>query len=185
MGNVMKWCPGVYAAALVANLLAVPCSAGEVGNYLTKDGKLKEAITIKFGVVQFLAPPPEVWVIDPSGAWAWRSTDSKGKIRSKQLAALAQHLATQDFSSLPKSQGFQPKDAESGYHYVEIAFGKKTATFYAKSGETPSDYLPKAGDPNAAAWSRFLALELVLADLLQMSDVRARYGIKSNRSLAN
>jgi hypothetical protein len=62
-----------------------------------------------------------------------------------------------------------------------IAFGKKEATFYAKSGETPSDYAPKPGDPKAAVWSRFIALELVLADMLQMSEVRAAYGIKSRR----
>ena len=118
------------------------------------------------------------------GDWVWEFTDSRGKLDSKQMAALAQHLATQDFNSLPKVQGYQPKDADSGYHYVVIAFGKKEATFYAKSGESPSDYLPKPGDPNAAAWSRFIALELVLADMLQRSEVRAEYGIKSGRGRA-
>src|SRR5262249_39729654 len=59
------------------------------------------------------------WIINPSGDWVWKSTDSKGKLSSKQMAALAQHLATQDFNSLPKLQGYQPQDAESGYHYVE------------------------------------------------------------------
>jgi hypothetical protein len=65
-----------------------------------------------------------------------------------------------------------------------IAFGKKEATFYAKSGESPLDYLPKPGDPKAAAWSRFIALELVLADMLEMSEVRAEYGIKKGPARA-
>jgi hypothetical protein len=177
----MKWCFGLCATALLAGL---PCRAGEVEDYLTKDGKLKEAVTVRIGGKNFLAPPDEVWIIKPSGDWVWESTDSKGKLSAKQLAVLAQHLATQDFDSLPKTQGYQPKDADSGYHYVVIAFGKKEATFYAKAGESPSDYLPKPGDPKAEAWSWFLALELVLADVLQMSEVRAKYGIKSGRGRA-
>src|SRR5262249_44703462 len=133
---------------------------------------------------QVFAPPDEVWIIKPSGDWAWESSDSKGKLSSKQVAALAQHLATQDFDSLPKTQGYQPKDVNSGYHYVVIAFGKKEARFYTKSGESPADYLPKPGNPKAAAWSRFIALELVLADILQISKVKAEYGIKSGRGNA-
>jgi hypothetical protein len=157
-----KWCLGLYAPALLAGLLAVPCRAGEVGDYLTKDGKLKAAVTVRIGGKGFLAPPDEVWIIKPSGDWVWESSDSKGKLSAKQLAALAQHLATQDFNSLPKMQGYEPKGPASGYQYVVIAFGKKKAGFYTKSGESPADYVPKPGDPKAAAWSRFIALELVL-----------------------
>jgi hypothetical protein len=183
-GSVMKWCPEFCAKAFLAGLLAVPCHAGEVGDYLTDDGRLKEVVTVRIGGKQIFAPPDEVWIIEPSGEWAWQSTDSKGKLSPKQLAALAQHLATQDFNSLPKTQGYQPKDADRGYQYVVIAFGKKEAGFYTKSGESPADYVPKPGDPKAAAWSRFLALELVLADILQMSKVRAEYGIRSGRGKA-
>jgi hypothetical protein len=139
---VMKWCLGLCATAFLAGLLAVPCRAGEVGDYLTKDGKLKEAVTVRMGGKDFLAPPDEVWTINPSGDWAWESTDSKGKLSAKQLAALAQHLATQDFNSLPKTQGYQPKDADGGYQYVVIAFGKKEAAFNIKRAESRADYLP-------------------------------------------
>lgn len=175
----MKWCLGLSATAFLAGLLAMPCRAGDVADYLTKEGKLKEGVTVRIGGRQVFAPADEVWIIRPSGDWAWEFTDSKGKLNSKQLAALAQHLATQDFNSLPKMQGYEPKD--SGYQYVVIAFGKKEAAFYTKSGESPADYVPKPGDPQAAAWSRFIALELVLADMLQMSEVRAEYGIRSGR----
>jgi hypothetical protein len=177
---VMKWL-GLCATPLLAGLLAVPCRAGEARDYLTKDGKLKQSVTVRFGGKDFLAPPDQVWIIKPSGDWAWESTASKGKLSAKQLAALAQHLATQEFNALPKTQGYQPKDADSGYHYVVISFGKKEARFYTKSGESPADYLPKPSDPKAAAWSRFIALRLALADILQMSKVRAEYGIKSGR----
>ncbi len=182
---VMKWCLELCATAFLAGLLAVPCRAGEVGDYLTKDGKLKEAVTVRIGGKQIFAPPDEVWIIESSGDWALGSTDSKGKLSSKQLAALAQHLATQDFNSLPKRQGYQPKDVDSGYEYVVIAFGKKEAGFYIKSGESPADYVPRPGDAKATAWSQFIALEFVLADILQMSKVRAElWDKKSGRGKA-
>ena len=98
--------------------------------------------------------------------------------------AFHQHLATQDFNSLPKVLGYEPKGPASGCQYVVIAFGKKETAFNIKKGESRSDYLPKSGDPRAAAWSRFIALELVLADMLQMSKVRAEYGIKSGQGSA-
>lgn len=184
MAIVLKGSLGQWPVVLLAGMLAAPCLAGEVGDYLTKDGQLKETVSVRIGGKDFLAPAEEVWVIHPSGEWTWESTDSNGKLSPKQMAALAQHLATQDFKTLPKTQGYQPKEANSGYHYVVIAFGKQEAAFYAKSGESPLDYVPKPGDPNAAAWSRFTALELVLTDMLKMSEVRAEYGIDSGRGSA-
>jgi hypothetical protein len=161
----------------LAGLLAVPCRAGEVGDYLTKDGQLKEAVTFKTVLIGFLAPPGEVWTIEPSGAWSTKFTASRGQLSAGQLAALAQHLATQDFNSLPKMQGYEPRDADgASYQYVVIAFGKKEAAFYTRSGESRADYLPKPGDPKAAAWSRFIALELVLADMLQEAGRKVKQG---------
>jgi hypothetical protein len=174
---VMKWRLGLCATALLVGLLAVPCSAGEVGDYLRKDGKLKEAVTFKTALIGFLAPPGEVWIVEPSGEWTTKYSALKGKLSSKQLAALAQHLATQDFNSLPKMQGYEPKGAdEASYHYVVIAVGKKEAAFFTKSGKSRADYLPEPGDPKAAAWSRFIALELVLADMLQKSELKEKQG---------
>ena len=71
-------------------------------------------------------------------------------------------------------QGYEPKGADdASYHYVVVAVGKKEAAFYTKSGKSRADYLPEPGDPKAAAWSRFIALELVLADMLQMAELKA------------
>jgi hypothetical protein len=172
----MKLCLGLFATAFSAGLLAVPCHAGEVGDYLTKDGNLKEAVTVRTGVIEFLAPPGKVWTIEPSGDWTEKFSESKGKLSAKQLAALAQHLAAQDFNSLPKMQGYEKKGldgaARAGYHFVVIGFGRKEAAFNTKTGESRADYLPKPGDPKAAAWSRFIALELIFADMLQMSELK-------------
>ncbi len=77
-----KW-QATFALVLV---IGVPCRAGELGDYLTKEGQLKEAITVTIGFVGFLAPAPEAWIIKPSGEWVWEFTDSKGKFSSKQLA---------------------------------------------------------------------------------------------------
>ena len=45
----MNRCFGLCTAAFLAGLLAVPCRAGEVADYLTKDGKLKQAVTVTTG----------------------------------------------------------------------------------------------------------------------------------------
>jgi hypothetical protein len=176
----MKWCPGLCATAFLAGLGALPCRAGEVADYLTRDGKLRETVTVKTGAVEFLAPPGKVWVIELSGDWTEKFTGCKGKLSAKQLAALAQHLATQDFNSLPPTQGYESKGPDgtlrAGYEYVVIAFGKKEAAFNTKLGESRADYLPKPGDPKAAAWSRFIALELVLADMLRASELKEKQG---------
>jgi hypothetical protein len=162
---------------VVAGLFTLPCRAGEVGDYLTKDGKLKETVTIRTGangLVPVGGPKSEIWIIEPSGDWTRKLTGAKGKLNAKQLAALAQHLATQDFKSLPRWQGYESTGPDDGYLYVVIGFGKKEAGFNMRMGESRSDYLPKPGQPNAAAWSRFVALELVLADMLEIPELREK-----------
>jgi hypothetical protein len=140
---------------------------GEPGDYLTKDGKLKEVVTFRKDTVGELAArvgKGDAWVIEPTGDWTSQA-GARGKLSAEQLAALAQHLATQDFQSLPQTQGYKLTIDES-HQRVMIGFGKKSVTFNLKWGESPIDYLPKPGDPQAAAWSRFVALELVLTQLL-------------------
>lgn len=160
----------------IAGLVSSPCRAGELGDYLTQDGKLKEAIRLETGSIEFLAPPGRVWTIEPSGDWSEKHSEAKGKLSAKQLVALAQHLATQDLSTLPHLQGYQSTGADGaargGYEFVVIAFGKKKAVFNTRIGDSRNDYLPKPGDPKAAAWSRFIALELILGDMLLKSEFK-------------
>jgi hypothetical protein len=163
--------------ALLAGQVAGPCQASEVGDYLTQDGKLKEAVTITTGAAGLVpvgGPKTEIWTIEPSGEWTSKFTGSKGKLSAKQLAALAQHLATQDFNSLPKNQGYEERGPDDGYLYVKIAFGKKQAAFNIGTGKSRADYLPKPGDPKGSAWSRFIALELVLGDMLGISELKQK-----------
>jgi hypothetical protein len=175
----MKRCVEMCATACLAALIAAPCRAGEVSDYLTKDGKLKAAVTLRFGAHGLMAAggpklKAEVWVIEPTGEWTRQIAPAKGKLSAKQLAALAQHLATQDFNSLPRQQGYQSAALDEVFQYVLIGFGQKQTTFNFKIGESPTDYLPKAGDPSAAAWSRFVALELVLGQMLQESEFKEK-----------
>jgi hypothetical protein len=175
----MTRCVEICATACLAALIAAPCGAGEVSDYLTKDGKLKAAVTLRFGAhgLQVAGGPKlkaAAWVIEPTGEWTQQIAPAKGKLSAKQLAALAQHLATQDFSTLPRQQGYQSVALDEVFQYVMIGFGQKQATFNFRIGESPTDYLPKAGDPSAAAWSRFVALELVLSQMLQESEFKER-----------
>ena len=172
----MNRCFGFFCTmAFVTGLLAAPSQAGDPGDYLTKDGKLKEALTIQYGAYG-LEPvggyKGEICVIEPTGEWTRKAAATKGKLSAKQLAALAQHLATQDFNELPIQLGYEPHALHDGY-FVRIAFGKKATAFNLKKpGDSRTDYLPKPGDPKATAWSRFVSLELVLTDLLQSSEIK-------------
>lgn len=44
------------------------------------------------------------------------------------------------------------------------AFGKEEAAFKTGIGELRVTFLPESGGPKVGEWSRFIALELVLAD---------------------
>jgi hypothetical protein len=139
--------------------------------------QLKEAVTVRHdtvGLAPVGTPKGEVWVIQPAGDWTSQVAGAKGKLSAKQLAALAQHLATQDFNSLPQTQGYKQQAIDEIYQRVVIGFGKKSATFHLKMGTSQIDYIPKPGDAQAAAWSHFVALELVLTDLLQTSEIKGK-----------
>jgi hypothetical protein len=151
--------------------------SGGVGDYLAKDGKLKETLTLRkdmTGLATVNSPKAEVWVIQPTGEWTSKVAGAKGKLSTEQLAALGQHLTTQGFNSLPNTQGYEQQVLDEVYQRIIIEFGKKSATFNIKMGKTPIDYLPKLGDPQAAAWSRFVALELVLTDLFRSSGTKGK-----------
>jgi hypothetical protein len=157
-----------------------------VAEYLTEDGKLKAAVTLRtgaHGLVPVGGPKAEVWRVEPNGEWTRQlavrgklRTEAEAKLSAEQLAALAQQLAIQDFKSLPRSQGYKQQAVDEIYLYIAIGFGNKEAEINFKVGETPGDYRPKPGDPAAGAWSRFLALQYVLADLLGIAELREKKG---------
>jgi hypothetical protein len=169
MNRCFGFCCAIF---LAAGSLAPACRAGDVADYLSREGTLKEPVTLRrdtSGLAGPDSPKGEVWTIEVTGEWTSQVAGAKGKLTAKQLAALAQHLATQDFKSLPRVQGYVLPGIDEMHQRVLIGFGKQWAGFNLKVGTTPLDYLPEPGDPRASAWSRFTALELVLSDMLQAS----------------
>ena len=163
--------------AVYRRVVPQPNRESKVEDYLTRDGKLKAALTLRkdtVGLAPVGSPKGEVWVIEPTGDWTSQVGRKKGKLSARQLAALAQHLATQDFNSLPQVQGYKQAAIDEIHQRVIIGFGDRLATFNIEMGKSPIDYLPKAGDPNAGAWSRFVALELALADILHAAELKER-----------
>jgi hypothetical protein len=141
-------------------------AADDVGNYLTKDGKLKKKLALvdEQGGFQLAGWK---WTIEPSGEWTVAPLDDggkekprKGKLTDKQLAALAQHLAAQDFAGLPEQFGREQRG--SGFHNFVLSFGKKSTRLVLEPGESLTEACPPRNDPKAATWSRFTALVLVI-----------------------
>jgi hypothetical protein len=117
--------------------------------------------------------------ITPSGQWSERAGWSKeptrrGKLRPAQLRAISAHLAAQRFDDLPAHIGLPAErlaDAEAR-HFVRLSVGKKSVLLIGKD-EDFSDVVPAGGEgkggPPAegekpAAWSRLVALTLVIKD---------------------
>jgi hypothetical protein len=119
-------------------------AAGKPGDYLTRDGKLKEKLVLtdlQGGFAGFNGPKI---TIEPSGKWtraklvARRETVEKTGVLSKdQLATLAKELARYDLRALKshkESRGANP-------HVVTLTFGKKEVRLTLKTGAA----LPKPG----------------------------------------
>ncbi len=177
----MRSCRALSLAVLSVAIGAMPCRAGDIMGYLATDGTLKEKLTLRIssgggGFSGYIRKT--VWSIEPSGVWTRGTSEGynatpgpivgtvRGQLTKHRLAALAQHLAAQDFKALPDRMSFgrQP-DVQTGAYSVEITFGKKSARLTTVGGLTDSG--PKAGDPKADEWSRFVALTLVLQDMLK------------------
>ena len=176
----------VLAAATPENTVkiwAIQIGAARVGNikdYLAKDGKLKEKLTLSVslgGGGISGAYTGTLWIIETSGAWTQETTSglagekgekklaAKGQLTEQQRLGLAHHLAAQDFASLPAEvPSIAPPDTSGGLS-VAILFGKKRSGLNTSRGRL-ADSAPKADDSKLGEWSRFVALTLVLNDLL-------------------
>ena len=182
----------LFVTQLLAMLVAVGystrCKAGDIKEYLAEDGNLKEKVTLEIGEK---CPNTEncpkyqvtVWVIEPSGAWtqetrystwlvAARSVVAKGHLTEPQRAALARHLAAQDFNGLPARVSAGPLLTPDQAVAI-IGFGKKTAKLEPVPGKV-ADTTPAGDDQKASEWSRFVALNLVLEDIFRRSRVEAK-----------
>jgi hypothetical protein len=155
---------GALACVLLGLSAGTGGAADDLSRYLTKDGKLTQKLELVDEEGGFVVTGWK-WTIEPSGEWtvdppAAGAKPRKGKLTRKELAALARHLASQDLAKLPEQ--FGRKARGSGFHNFVLTFGKKHSRLTLYPGEGLKDAAPARGDPNAAAWSRFTALVLVI-----------------------
>jgi hypothetical protein len=143
------------------------CRAGSMSDYLTKGGQLKQPLEfqdVQGGVAGFTG---RAWIIEPSGEWRIvpfhnRPLDTplrQGKLTEAQVAALATHLATQDFLTLPTHLGGTPP---ANPRQLTIRFGDKATTLVWRPLADLSEAVPPSQDPQTAEWARFVVLVLVI-----------------------
>lgn len=159
-------------------LLVILCAAqglcgDKADTYRDKRGQLQHKLELFRGYDGPNGREGEIWTIEPAGAWRV-SQVIKGKegekplrhgtLTPKQLAALANHLAVQDLIKLPKEFGsFLPIAHPK---HITIRFGEHETAFGLVA--LPSDLTeiaPEPGHPQAAAWSRFIALVFVIENM--------------------
>jgi hypothetical protein len=148
--------------------LCVPiCGAGSASDYLASDGQLKQTLVLEDVQGGFAAFTGTAWIIVPSGMWRvvpFHNTPlnlprRQGTLTEVQLVALANHLATQDFLTLPRQLGGTPP---VNPRQLTIRFGEKATTLVRKPLTDLSEAVPPPKDPQAAEWARFVALVLVI-----------------------
>ena len=164
-------------------VLALCASSGPGGDnpnpYLAAKGRLKHTL-------QMLKTEPgqdgrrgTVWIIEPSGEWQVvpfvkdRPGDKilrKGKLTPNQLLALANHLAAQDLLHLPKDFGV---GLPVNPHLITIRFGEKSTTLDCGTFADPTEAAPSPRDPQAAAWSRVVALAFVIEHMTKQAKAPA------------
>jgi hypothetical protein len=170
----MRSLAGLVLAGLLS-LGSTPCRAGDVKDYLGEGGQLKDKLTLTVVHNQDdagRALSTDTWTVEPSGEWSHlrRGVNfgirpalvrlvGKGKLTPPQLAALAQHLATQDFNKLPEKMGKRPAGQSWS---TTLAFGKKRTTLDTE-GPLAAEGPPRAGGGD---WSRFVVLTLTVKGLL-------------------
>src|SRR5262249_6776553 len=145
---------------------------GLPSEYLTPDGRLRFPLRISATRDDADGSRGEVWVIEPAGDWricpllngAEGPPRRQGKLTAPQRAVLARHLEIQDLFSLPGRLG--PAAADNPYR-LRISFGFKTATYEGLRPGALGQVMPPRGDEQAFAWSRFIAIVLVVEDLLK------------------
>jgi hypothetical protein len=159
----MKFLTEMLSSVALLAALGALASAADAGDYLTKDGTLKEPLEIKDvqgGVVGFTG---KAWAIESSGDWKLfkvvgekTEVEQKGTLSKDQLAALAKELARDDLAGLlGKTEGKPTVNP----HVVTIKWAKKEAILNLGPGEV----LPK---PDATTVpGRFAGIVPAVADL--------------------
>ena len=106
---------------------------GDMGGFLTPDGKLTETLELQDAQEGFAGLSGEVLTVQPDGTWRIarflndrvEEPHRQGRLDAKELKALAGVLAEQDFSELPSVVGQAP---EVNPHRITVRFGETSST---------------------------------------------------------
>jgi hypothetical protein len=131
--------------------------------FLTPDGKLRAALTLRDSQGGFAGYSGELWTISPDGHFTiahflndkTAEPNWKRDLSPEQLKSLAQVLCRNHFLQLPNELGSKP---EVNPHSLTLSFGKKQATLVFPAGDPPHEIT----DP---ASRRFIAIVSALRDL--------------------
>jgi hypothetical protein len=163
----MKPLSFLAAAVLLTGLLATAARAGDLGDYLTKDGQFKHSLAFREGQMGFAGTTGTVWTIEPSGQWSVATflnektlkTLRKGQLSEKQRRALAQHLASLELLALPEAlsdfQGANPR-------VFNLRFGRHHSSLVTRAGQALSETVPPENLKETVAWTRFLAIGVLV-----------------------
>lgn len=113
---------------------------GEMGGFLTPDGKLAETLELQDAQEGFAGLSGEVLTVQPDGTWRIarflndrvEEPHRQGRLGAKELKALAGVLAEQDFSELPSVVGQAP---EVNPHRITVRFGETSSTLVLEPGQ--------------------------------------------------
>ncbi len=120
--------------------------------YLTAEGKLAHALSLRDAQGGFAGFSGHLWTIEPDGSWRRepflnrnvRAADMKGQFTKEQLAALEKYLTKHDLLGLPERIG---KPVGANPHVFTIAFGEKQTALTVGAGAP----LPEVDPRNAAS----------------------------------
>lgn len=177
MNNCSRWIRGSVLICLIAPTVH---GGDEASPYCTKEGRLKHALHM-----EDLRPGQGgltglVWTIAPSGKWrvvafAKGKPAEKplrtGKLSRDQMAALANHLAAQDLMHLPRNFGVRRPVVP---HLLALRFGKTSTTLDCGTWDDLTEVAPPPRDPQAAAWSRLIALAFVIEKMTRHAKAPAQ-----------
>lgn len=152
---------------VLLGLWAPMCRAGGMSDYLTTAGQLKYTLEfqdVQGGVAGFTGTAR---IIEPSGEWRvvrFHNTPlgtplRQGKLTEAQIAALATHLAAQDFLALPRQLG---SETLVNPRQLTIRFGDKATTMGWRPLADLTEAVPPPKDPHTAEWAKFVVLVLVI-----------------------
>ena len=133
---------------LIACVLLFACNIQAAlprDKFLTKEGKLTAALTLKDAQGGFVGITGLVWTVRPDGSWdrkrfinrTMRKPDQRGKLTAKQLQSLTDVLAHAQIDKLPPKMG---KFRGANPHVVTLSWRKRQCEWTLPTGSPVPNY---------------------------------------------